>query len=210
MKTMTKDEAKFWDRASKNYDKGDSVDETYLKMLEIMRKYLKNSDTLMDFGCATGSISIDLSENVRKVIGIDISSEMIKLAKEKAIEHKAENVYFARSTIFDERHHEGSFDAIMAFNILHLLDDPDMAIKRINELLKEGGVFISNTVCLKDKGSMISTMMSIISKMPFLPNVKNFTVAELNGIMEKNGFKIMESMTFEDEHHPFIIAKKMK
>ena len=53
-----KNEAKFWDRASKNYDKGDKVDETYLKMLEIMKKYLHDTDTLMDFGCATGSISI--------------------------------------------------------------------------------------------------------------------------------------------------------
>ena len=203
-----KDGSKFWDRASKNYDKGDKIDETYLKMLEIMKKYLKETDTLMDFGCATGSISIDLSKNVNKVIGIDISSEMIKLAKEKAIEHNADNVYFAKSTIFDERHKDGTYDAIMAFNILHLLDDPNMAIQRINELLKDGGIFISNTACLADKGRYISGMMTLITKLPFLPNVNNFRVSELMVMIEKNGFEILESMTFEDEHHPFIIARK--
>jgi ubiquinone/menaquinone biosynthesis C-methylase UbiE len=203
-----KNEAKFWDRASKNYDKGDKIDNTYLKMLEIMKKYLHDTDTLMDFGCATGSISIDLSGSVRKVIGIDISSEMIKLAKEKAVEHKADNVYFTKSTIFDERHKRVSFDAIMAFNILHLLDDPDKAIKRINDLMKDGGVFISNTACLADKGRLVSGMMTLLTKMPFLPNVKNFKVSELKNIIEKNGFEILESMTFEDDHHPFIIARK--
>jgi len=204
-----KDGSKFWDRASKNYDKSDKIDETYLKMLEVMRKYLNDTDTLMDLGCATGSISIDLSDSVRKVIGIDISSEMIRMAKEKAIEHKTENVYFAKSTIFDERHKVDSYNAIMAFNILHLLDDTDLAIKRISELLKDGGVFISNTACIGDKGRLVGGMMSIITKMPFLPNVRNLRTSELNGMIRKNGFKIIEQMTFEDEDHPFIIAKKM-
>ena len=94
-----KNEAKFWDRISKNYDKGDKADETYLKMLEIMKKYLNEDHTIMDFGSATGSISIDISHSVKKVIGIDISSKMIEIAKKKAIEHQAENVYFAKSTI---------------------------------------------------------------------------------------------------------------
>ena len=35
-----KNEEKFWDRLSTNYDNNDKSDETYLKMLEIMKKHL--------------------------------------------------------------------------------------------------------------------------------------------------------------------------
>jgi len=206
---MVKDDAKFWDRVSRTYDKNDKADETYLKMLEVMKRYLKETDTLLDFGCATGSISIDLSDSVRKVIGIDISPEMIKLAKEKAERLQVENVYFARSTIFDMRHKEETYDAVMAFNILHLLDDPDLAIKRINSLLREGGIFISNTACLSDKGRLIGGMMTLVSKIGLIPDVRKFRVSELKEMIERNGFKILESLTFEDRHHPFIIARKL-
>jgi len=206
---MSRDEARFWDRISKGYDRNDKADETYLKMLDIMRGYLNKDDTLMDLGCATGSISIDLSGSVRKVVGIDISPEMVRLAKEKAKTHRVENVYFARSTIFDERYEPGTYDSVMAFNVLHLLDDPGNAIKRINDLLKENGIFISNTVCLGEKGRLIGGLMTIVSKIGLMPKVNKFSVSELKEMIERNGFKIIESMTFEDRHHPFIIAKKM-
>lgn len=206
---MSKDEAKFWDRISKNYDKNDKADETYLKMLEITKKYLHQDDTLMDFGCATGSITIDISDSVRKVIGIDISSDMIKIAKEKAIDHKVKNVYFLKSTIFDDRHKEGSFDVIMAFNIFHLLDDTDDVIHRINDLLKPGGVFISSTACLGERGRFVGGMMSIVSKIGFLPNVKKFKVSELKDRMEKGRFEIVEHVVLSDPSHPFMVAKKL-
>ena len=77
------------------------------------------------------------AESRRLIAQAVVQMEEIKIAKEKAVEHKTENVYFAKSIIFDERHKKGSFDAIMAFNILHLLDNPDKAIKRINDLLKD-------------------------------------------------------------------------
>jgi ubiquinone/menaquinone biosynthesis C-methylase UbiE len=205
---IMKNEEKFWDRISKNYDKGDKVDETYLKMLEIMKKYLKKDDMVMDFGCATGSISIDISSSVRKVIGIDISSEMIRIAKEKAIEHKAENVYFAKSTIFDRRHKENSFNAIMAFNILHLLDDTEEGIKRINKLLKPGGIFISSTACLGDKGKFVGGMISLVGKLGFFPNVKKFTASGLRKYMIEGGFDIGEDVILSEPSHPFIVARK--
>lgn len=205
---MSKNE-KFWDRISKNYDKNDKIDETYLKMLEITKKYLDKDYTLMDFGCATGSISVDISDSVKKVIGIDISSRMIEMAKEKAKEHQVENIYFAKSTIFDQRHREGSFDAIMAFNILHLLDDTDNAIKRIYELLKPEGVFISSTVCLGEKGRFVGGMMSLVSKIGFLPNVRKFRASELIDTIVQNGFEIVENIDISDPSHPFVVAKKI-
>ena len=60
-----------------------------------------------------------------KVIhAIDTSSKMIEIAKRKADGRKIKNIDYEHSTIFDERYKRGSFDVILVFYILHLLEDP--------------------------------------------------------------------------------------
>ena len=203
-----KNTEKFWDRISKSYDKNDDVDPTYLKMLDVTRKYLKNDSIVMDLGCATGSISIDISDDAEEVLGIDISSKMVEIAKRKAVEFKKRNVKFEQATIFDERLEMSSFDTIMAFNILHLLDDTKSAIVRIDQLLKPGGIFISSTVCLGDKGLFVSGLLTMIGKLGFIPDPKIFKRSELKDMMVQGGFKILETVDMGDPSHPFIVARK--
>ncbi|NEW06798.1 methyltransferase domain-containing protein [Paenibacillus sp. SYP-B3998] len=57
------------------------------------------------------------------------------------------NINYAHSTIFDERYKKGSFDVILVFHVLHLLEDEHIVLQRINELLKPGGLLISATPC---------------------------------------------------------------
>jgi 2-polyprenyl-3-methyl-5-hydroxy-6-metoxy-1,4-benzoquinol methylase len=61
------------------------------------------------------------------------------------------NVDFAQTNLFDERYTKESFDVILAFNILHFLEDHRQALQRITELLKPGGLCISLTPCLREK-----------------------------------------------------------
>jgi hypothetical protein len=43
---------KFWDRTADYYDKEEKKDElTYLKFIEKAKKYLNESDIVLDFGC---------------------------------------------------------------------------------------------------------------------------------------------------------------
>jgi len=162
-----KEDGKYWDRASKNYDKNDKIDGNYLKMMEITRKFVDGNDVVMDLGCATGSISIDISDFAGEVLGLDISSRMIEIARKKPEKYKKKNIRFQRSTIFDEGFKENSFDAIIAFNILHLMDNTDKVMSRVNELLKPGGVLVSSTPCLGDKGNLTTSVIKLITKTRF-------------------------------------------
>ena len=80
---------------------------------------------------------------------------MIETAKGKADASKVENVSFVKADIFDERYREGSFDVILAFNMLHTVPNPRDAVKRVHELLKPEGLFISVTPCLRGKMSFL-------------------------------------------------------
>ena len=62
---------------------------------------------------------------------------MINLAKEKADTANIENVSFAQDDIFDGGYERESFDAILAFNMMHTVPKPQEVMKRIHELLKQ-------------------------------------------------------------------------
>ncbi|MBT4442594.1 MAG: class I SAM-dependent methyltransferase [Oceanospirillaceae bacterium] len=44
----------------------------------------------MDYGCGTGTASCVLASQVKEIHGIDISSEMIRVAKKKSAVNSAE------------------------------------------------------------------------------------------------------------------------
>ena len=65
---------KFWDRVAENYDKSESrFEPIHIKVVENSKKHLKESDIVLDYGCATGTKAFRLSGHVKKIQGIDIS-----------------------------------------------------------------------------------------------------------------------------------------
>jgi 2-polyprenyl-3-methyl-5-hydroxy-6-metoxy-1,4-benzoquinol methylase len=201
---------KFWDRTAINYDKEEKKDEqTYLNIIEKTRKYLKISDVVLDYGCGTGLVSTEIAANAKMVHAIDISSKMIEIAINKAIVRKIQNIDYVNSTIFDDRYKRGSFDVILAFYILHLLDDSQKVIQRMNGLLKPGGLIISATPCMGEK-SVLNSIFSIVSKIGIIPKVKSFKFLELENLITKENFKTIENRCLhQNSTQYFIVAKKI-
>ena len=130
---------KFWDRLARNWDKPtEESDQTDTKVLAKTRPYLKATDTVLDYGCAMGSVDLKLAAAVKAIHGIDISSKMIAAAREAAEARKVANVSFSKATIFDESLERESFDVVLAFNIFHLLEDAPKALRRIERTAETG------------------------------------------------------------------------
>jgi 2-polyprenyl-3-methyl-5-hydroxy-6-metoxy-1,4-benzoquinol methylase len=207
---------KFWDRVAKNYDNTEErFEPIHAKVVENSKKYLNASDTVLDYGCATGTKAFELAGHVKKLQGIDISSKMIEAAKRKAVERKVENVDFAHTTIFDERYTRESFDVILAFNILHTLKDNRKAMQRIIELLKPGGLFISITPCLNEKMEFLNYLQLsfylLLIKIGLVPDIlTRFKFSGLEDLIANGNLQIVET---EDIYHKvsgyFIVAKKI-
>jgi len=113
---MNKSE-KFWDGASKNYDKTEERFEyIHSRSRENTKKFLKSGHTVLDYGCGTGTAACQFSSRVKEVHAIDISSQMIAIAKEKAALSNVANVNLEQSDIFDGIYSNESYDVILAFN----------------------------------------------------------------------------------------------
>jgi 2-polyprenyl-3-methyl-5-hydroxy-6-metoxy-1,4-benzoquinol methylase len=66
---------------------------------------------------------------------------MIEIAKRKAVERKIFNVDFTQGTIFDECLKKGSFDVLLAFNILHYLEDTPEGYAKNKRIIKTWRIF---------------------------------------------------------------------
>jgi len=205
-----------WNLLANNYDEGEkSFELVHIKTLENTKKYLNKNDIVLDYGCATGTKAFEIAGDVKEVHGIDISPKMIELAKIKAGERKTSNVYFTQATIFDERLLKGSFDVILAFNIMHYLEDTEEVMQRINELLKPGGVFISSTECMGEEEKKFSRILSFsalfIMKKARVISTKFYKFSELEDLIYKGNFQIVETEKLKLRHlrFYFIVADKM-
>jgi ubiquinone/menaquinone biosynthesis C-methylase UbiE len=210
MEEAMRDPAEFWDKLADRYSKKPVKDvENYNRTLDCTRKHLSASDNVLEVGCGTGTSALLLAPSVKQITASDISTRMIEIAREKAVTQGVENVRFDRGTLFDEDLEEGSFDVVMGFNLLHLLEDVPGAIRRVNELLKPGGLFISKTVCLAEQGRLWRLLLGVMKPLGFAPDVKFLKVAELEDIITSTDFEIIETGSYPPSPPSrFIVARK--
>jgi len=188
------DPARFWDKHADGYSKKPVKDtESYNETLDCTRKHLSPRDEVLEVGCGTGTTALLLAPSVRQITATDISSRMIEIARDKAAAQGVQNVRFDRATPFDGGLENGSFDVVMAFNLLHLLEDIPGAVRRLAELLKPGGRFISKTICLAEQSRFWSVLLAALRPLGFAPYVNCLKVAELEGIITGAGFEIVET-----------------
>lgn len=97
---------------------------------------VKEGSRVLDVACGTGVIIGDyLRRNVKSVTAVDISPEMIRIAREK---YPQENVRFVCGDAENIELGEG-FDAIVIYNAFPHFPDPETLIAHLAALLVPGG-----------------------------------------------------------------------
>lgn len=205
-----RDSEQFWDKTAAKYASSPVKDVTsYEKTLERVRAHLSPDDTVLEIGCGTGTTALLLADSAQHIIASDISSNMVDIAEGKARDQKVGNVAFVHATVFDETFRPESFDAVLAFNLLHLMEDAPEAVRRARALLKPGGLFISKTICLKQQITHWRFMIPVFKLFGLAPFVKSYTIAELDDLITAQDFEIVESGLYPaSPASRFIVARK--
>ncbi|MGI9642915.1 MAG: class I SAM-dependent methyltransferase [Acidimicrobiia bacterium] len=195
---MSKPEA-FWDRSAANYDKTEErFEHIHHTSREAAKRHLKSSDKVLDYGCGTGTTACELAGCVDEILGIDISGRMIELSKEKAAAAGVGNVTFERGDIFDSEYDDGSFDVVLAFNMLHTVPDPGQVVRRVHDLLQPDGLFISVTPCLRDKMSLLVQLqiqlVCVLGRIGIIPvPIRRLRTADLSDLITSQPFSAVET-----------------
>ena len=203
--------AQFWDRHADGYSKRPVKNmEAYDRTMERTRAYLQDTDKVLEIGCGTGTTALRLADAVDRITATDISGRMLEIGQRKADDQNVTNVGFQKFVLDDDTFEPGSFDVILAYNLLHLLEDTPGSLTRIRELLKPGGRFISKSICLKGQGTWMRFLIPVMQLVGMAPHVNFWTVADLEDLVRQAGFEIVETGNYPAKPPSrFIVATRV-
>ena len=181
---------RFWNRIAESYAaKPVENPEAFERKIAITKALMTPDDVVLDIGCGTGSLVLRLAPEAAEVHGLDLSEEMIRIARNKARDQGVENASFHVGAIEEGAPFgPGSLDGVLAYSLLHLVEDRATTLKGMFELLKPGGFFVSSTVCLGGGWFPYGPMLSVMRLLGQAPMVKVFPPSTIRADIEAAGF----------------------
>lgn len=210
---------------TKEYDKQHQKFRNFqVEAEDIVEKlYITKEDVVLDFGCGTGEIALNLAKYCKKVICVDISHTMLNILKIKAEEQNITNIETHCGGFLSYKHEGEKVDKIVSKFALHHLPDfwKSIALLNMAQILKaEGKLYYSDVVFTfdpNDNEKAINTMVEDLRcaagdsmAHETLIHIKDeFSTYDwiMDGLFEKTGFSI-DSKIIEENFLTYICSKK--
>ena len=99
---------------------------------------------ILDLGCGGGLLSEAMTNCGADVIGIDASLKTIEIAKKHAKEQNLKIKYI--NTDIESFDHKEKFDAVICFELIEHVPDPNELIKHMSRFIKPNGKLFLSTI----------------------------------------------------------------
>jgi len=117
---------------------------TYRHLIKYINKYLKDGCKILDIGCGAGTLDLYFASKGFNVTGIDISKNAIHTCNKSK-----ENFYFPNLKFkvddFQNSKLKEKYEFIIFTEVIEHLEKDDIQLKKINGLLKPGGILFLST-----------------------------------------------------------------
>ncbi|HOQ07712.1 MAG TPA: methyltransferase domain-containing protein [Clostridiales bacterium] len=111
---------------------------------DIFRRHGLEPELAADLGCGTGSFCLEMAKRGFDMIGIDVSAEMLSIAKQKAVDANVDVLFLNQDMTSFELY--GTVDAITclvdSINYVTYKNDLKRMFRLVNNYLNPGGLFV--------------------------------------------------------------------
>lgn len=208
---MISTDAKFWDDIAEKYAAQPVANVgAFERKKAVNREHLRPDSTVLELGCGTGSLALEMAPFAAHIHALDHSAQMIRIAERKKLDQGVTNVSFRQATASDlGAYPRASFDCVWAYSVLHLVAERSRTLESVFQLLKPGGSFISSNVCLGDSlvpYGPITRVLGWFGKAPRVYIYKRETI--LRELAEAGFVDITEREVGAEARVMFLVAKR--
>ena len=156
----------------------------------------KPGERILDLGCGTGHLAAKIAATGARVVGLDLSAEMLGEAQRQfpALEFVAGD---GRRLPFEQ-----AFDAVFSNAALHWITDPESVAQSVAEALRDGGRFVAE---LGGQGNVAKLVAAVEQGRkaigaPLDPGFHPWyfpTLGEYASLLETQGLEVLYAVLFE-------------
>ena len=158
----------FWDRVAWLYDLAERSNRAVNAAAAArVAELVPVGARVLDCAAGTGTFSLAAAEKAASMLCTDQSRPMLDRARKKAKKRGLTNVSFALRDVTALPDPDGSFDTVIAANVLHLLPEPEKAVGELWRVAAPGGRLILPTYLQGRAGTAYGTMIKIYQGVGF-------------------------------------------
>jgi len=158
----------FWDRVAGLYDLGERINrKVNMAACTRVAGLVPDGARVLDCAAGTGEFSMAAAPRAGSVLCTDQSEAMLKRARKKAAKRGLTNIGFALRDVTALPDPDGTFDVVIAANVLHLLPEPEWAVRELWRVAAPGGRLILPTYLQGKVGTAYGTVIKIYQGVGF-------------------------------------------
>ena len=183
----------FWDRNAGLYNRFMRKDRAaYEKMYELIRPVVK-AETVLELATGTGLIAKNIVKSANHIEATDASAEMIAEAKR---DNSSAKLHFSVQDMFCLPYADKSFDVVIVSNALHIVPQPEKALREIRRVLKDDGVLIAPTFT-HSENSFFGKVRAFFMKLAGFPLHSKWASEEYLVFLRQNGWTVQKSFVLK-------------
>ena len=155
----------FWDFAAGFYQLFEDIvnGNVNRQLCKTVAAQIRPQDVVLECACGTGMISKVIAPRCRHLTATDLSVGMLRQTKKTCAAFR--NVTVKKADILHLKAPDHCFDAVVAGNVIHLLDDPQAALKELTRVCKPDGRLIIPTYINEKADGSTSLIIRLLSKL---------------------------------------------
>lgn len=158
----------FWDRVAGLYDWVELTNRRVNSAAAVrVARLVPEGARVLDCAAGTGLFALAAARRADSVLCTDLSQAMLSRAEKKARKQGLSNICFAVRDLTALPEGNGGFDVVIAANVLHLLPEPETAVRELWRVTAPGGRLILPTYLQGKAEAAYGTMIKIYQGVGF-------------------------------------------
>ena len=188
-----KEKKNFWDRNARIYNRFMRKDHAAYETMYALICPVVKAKTVLELATGTGLIAKHIVNAAAHIEATDASAEMITEAKR---DNRSAKLHFSVQDMFCLPYADGSFDAVIVSNALHIVPQPEKALREIRRVLKDDGVLIAPTFTHAGN-SFSGKVRAFFMKLAGFPLHSRWTSEEYLTFLQQNGWTVRKSVVLK-------------